>query len=277
MYANKVVEQAKKWLGKNEKDGSHKEIIDLYNKRKPLPRGYKVKYTDAWCATFVSAVAIALGYDYNIPVECSCGKMIALLQEKGIWDENDARVPKAGEIIFYYWKDNGKGDCTGFPNHVGIVEKVSNGIITVIEGNLNNAVERREIAINGKTIRGYGIPAYEEEKPVEEPVNKPTEEPKKPSKSITDVAKDVINGKYGNGAARKSKLEAEGYVYAEVQAEVNRLLKVPSTPAKKSVTEVAKEVINGKYGNGAERRRRIPAETGYTYAEVQKEVNRLLK
>lgn len=269
MYANKVVEQAKKWLGKNEKDGSHKEIIDLYNKRKPLPRGYKVKYTDAWCATFVSAVAIALGYDYNIPVECSCGKMIALLQEKGIWDENDARVPKAGEIIFYYWKDNGKGDCTGFPNHIGIVEKVSNGIITVIEGNLNNAVARREIAINGKTIRGYGIPAYEEEKPVEAP--------KKPLKSITDVAKDVINGKYGNGSARKAKLEVEGYNYADVQAEVNRLLKKPAaTPEKKSINVIAKEVINGKWGNGAKRKASLET-AGYNYYEVQAEVNKILR
>ena len=43
--------------------------------------------------------------------------------------------------------------------------------------------------------------------------------------SITDVAKKVINGYYGNGAERKKKLESEGYNYSEVQAEVNRLLK----------------------------------------------------
>lgn len=101
--------------------------------------------------------------------------------------------------------------------------------------------------------------------------------PEKPSvqevKSVTEVAKDVINGKYGNGAARKKNLEAAGYNYSEVQAEVNRLL----SPKKKSLSEVAKEVINGDYGNGAERKRRIPAETGYTYEEVQKEVNKMLK
>ena len=43
--------------------------------------------------------------------------------------------------------------------------------------------------------------------------------------SITDVAKKVINGYYGNGAERKKKLEADGYNYKEVQVEVNRLLK----------------------------------------------------
>ena len=53
-----VVSTARAWLGKIERDGSHREIIDLYNAHKPLARGYAVKYTDAWCATFVSAVAI---------------------------------------------------------------------------------------------------------------------------------------------------------------------------------------------------------------------------
>ncbi len=60
-YASKVVEQAKAWLGYKESNGTHKTIIDVYNSHKPLARGYKVKYTDAWCATFVSAVAVKLG------------------------------------------------------------------------------------------------------------------------------------------------------------------------------------------------------------------------
>ena len=71
-YASKVIAQAVAWLGKNEKDGSHKDMIDIYNAHRPLARGYKVKYTDAWCATFVSAVAVKLGYTGIIPTECSC-------------------------------------------------------------------------------------------------------------------------------------------------------------------------------------------------------------
>jgi hypothetical protein len=164
MNRSAVIEQAKKWIGKNESDGSHKEIIDIYNRRKPLPRGYKVKYTDKWCAPFVSAVFIALGYDYDIPVECSCGKMISLAQNAGIWVENDAYIPKPADIILYDWDDNGIGDNTGWADHIGIVEKVENGVITVIEGNFNNAVARREIAINGRYIRGYITPKYDTEK-----------------------------------------------------------------------------------------------------------------
>ncbi len=160
-YASEVVKQAIAWLGKKESDGSHKTIIDTYNAHKPLARGYKVKYTDAWCATFVSAVAIKLGYTGIIPTECGCDPMIALFKNLGAWVENDAYVPKAGDIIFYDWEDNASGDNKGSSDHVGIVEKVSGTVITVIEGNKNNAVERRALQVNGKYIRGYGVPKYD--------------------------------------------------------------------------------------------------------------------
>lgn len=221
MKGKKLVEQAKDWLGKRESDGSFKEIIDLYNGHTPLARGYKMKYTDAWCATFVSAAAIACGCTELIPAECSCGRMIQLMQEKGIWEENDAYRPKAGDILFYDWQDSGREDNTGWPDHVGIVEKVENGQITVIEGNLNNAVGRREIAVNARYIRGYGVPEYEEEEQPE--ADKPAETLQK---SLDEVAKEVINGKYGNGAERKRRIPEETpYSYEEVQARVNALLK----------------------------------------------------
>lgn len=162
-YASKIVEQAKAWLGKKESDGSHKAIIDVYNAHKPLARNYKVKYTDAWCATFVSAVAIKCGYTDIIPTECSCQNMIALFKEMGCWIENENRTPKAGDVIFYDWQDSGSGDNKGWSDHVGIVEKVSGGVITVIEGNYSNAVKRRTLNVNGKYIRGYGVPKYDAE------------------------------------------------------------------------------------------------------------------
>ena len=69
-------------------------------------------------------------------------------------------TPKPGDIIFYDWQDNGIGDNIGATDHVGIVENVINNVIVVIEGNKNNAVERREIQINGRYIRGFGVPKY---------------------------------------------------------------------------------------------------------------------
>lgn len=156
----KVVEAAKSWYGCKESNGSHKPIIDLYNSCKPLARGYAVKYTDAWCATFVSAVAIKAGLTDIIPRECGCGEYIKLAKNMGIWVENDAYVPQSADIVLYDWDDNGVGDNTGNPDHIGIVVSVSGSTIKVIEGNMSNAVGYRNLAVNGKFIRGFVTPKY---------------------------------------------------------------------------------------------------------------------
>lgn len=156
----KVVEIAKGWLGCKESDGSHKKIIDTYNACKPLPRSYAVKYTDAWCATFASAVGIKAGLTDIIPRECSCNQFIQLAKNMGIWVENDAYTPSAGDMILYDWDDNGVGDNTGSADHIGIVVSVSGGVIKVIEGNKSNAVGYRDLAVNGKYIRGFVTPKY---------------------------------------------------------------------------------------------------------------------
>lgn len=65
------------------------------------------------------------------------------------------------------------------------------------------------------------------------------------SKTITEVAKEVINGLWGNGEARKKKLVDAGYNYSEVQVEVNRLLGNNSKPA------VPKIEYYKKYSGGA--------------------------
>lgn len=156
----KVVGVLQGWIGRNESDGSHKEIIDTYNAHKPLARGYAVKYTDAWCAACASAAAIVAGLTDIIPTECGCAAMIELFKKLGSWEESDSYKPEPGDYIFYDWSDSGSGDNTGNPDHVGVVEKIAGSTITVIEGNKNNAVERRNIQVNGRYIRGYGVPKY---------------------------------------------------------------------------------------------------------------------
>lgn len=163
-YASKVVEQAKAWLGLKESDGSFKVIIDTYNSQAELPRGYKLKYTDPWCAGFASALAVKLGYTDIIPPECSCTRMIQKLKAIGAWDERDDRVPNPGELLFFNWEAASTGDDTTDADHVGIVESVKNGVITVIEGNYSNSVKRRQIPVNHRYIRGYGVPKYDTEK-----------------------------------------------------------------------------------------------------------------
>lgn len=208
-----VVKQAQAWIGLKESNGSHKQIIDLYNSHKPLARGYKVKYTDAWCATFVSAVAIKLGYTAIIPTECGCDKQIALFKKLGEWQEKDSYKPSPGDVIYYDWQDSGSGDNTGGADHVGIVEKVSGNTITVIEGNKSDAVGRRTLAVNGKFIRGYGVPKYGAS-------GNPTPAPSKPSTSTSSNNKlgDIaVDGQWGCATTKKAQqvfgcAAVDGYV-----------------------------------------------------------------
>lgn len=158
---NRVVTISQTYLGVHEGSEQHKAIVDTYNDRIPLPRGYRVKYTDPWCATFVSAVAIKAGLTNIIPVECSCAELIRLAGQIGSWAEDDAHVPSPGDLILYDWQDTGVGDNRGAPDHVGIVEKVTNGkTIYIIEGNYSNMVKRRMLAVDSRSIRGYICPKY---------------------------------------------------------------------------------------------------------------------
>lgn len=186
-YRQAVVDQCKKWIGKKESDGSHKVIIDVYNTGRPYG-AYKMTYYDAWCACFVSAVAIILGYTSIIPVAVGCSAMMEAFKKKGRWVERDDYVPDIGDVVFYDWQDGTdykKTDNHGSPDHVGYVYKVSGKKITVCEGNCSNMVKLRELEVNGRYIRGFGIPKYTDKSApkTEEPKQ---EEPKKTeTKTVT--------------------------------------------------------------------------------------------
>ena len=93
-------------------------------------------------------------------------------------------------------------------------------------------------------------------------------------KTIEELAREVIAGKWGNGYTRKTRLTKAGYDYTAVQARVSEIMDANKEP-KKSIDEIAREVIAGKWGNGADRKARLKA-AGYDYATVQKRVNQLL-
>lgn len=98
------------------------------------------------------------------------------------------------------------------------------------------------------------------------------------SKSVEELAREVIAGKYGNGDARKSAL---GSKYAEVQAKVNEILNgskpapaptptpAPSNESNDDLLTLVRKTIRGDFGNGEARKKAL----GSRYAEVQKQVN----
>ena len=156
-----VVEAAESYLGCNEADGSHEAIIDLYNSHEPLAMDYEVQYTDSWCSTFVSAVAIQCRLTDIIPTECGCERQIGLFQEIGCWEEDDAAIPQPGDLIFYDWDESGFADCTGWSDHVGIVVGTKYPFVKVIEGNKDDSVTYRILLLNDIHIRGYAQPDYD--------------------------------------------------------------------------------------------------------------------
>ena len=234
----KVVDTASAWLGTREYSAKHQEMLDIYNAQRPLPRGTRMLSSWPWCAAFVSTISLQCGLRDIMPTECGCPSMIRLYQDIGRWVEDDGYTPSPGDVIFYDWQDSGIGDNVGQPDHVGIVVGCTDGMMTIIEGNCDNAVKLRQIAVNARFIRGYGVPDFAsksdgaEPQPTPEPEPAPTPEPEpEPEKPdgdttvapfITQVAREVINGKWGNGQARKDALSV--WFVKAVQDEVNRIL-----------------------------------------------------
>lgn len=257
-YRSEVVKLAQSWVGLKEADGSYKKIIDIYNGYKgKLPRGLKMKYEWAWCACTWSAIAIKLGYTDVMPIEISCQNLISEAQKMGIWKEEDSYIPSPGDAILYDWDDNGAGDCTGWADHVGVVEKVNktSGYMTVIEGNYSDSVKRRTISINGRYIRGFITPKYSKEVSTTKP---PVQNG---NKTTFEVAREVIAGDWGNGKDRENAITKAGYDYEDVRRIVNYILNAKNTaimvksaslsqPIKKRVYAGCKPKKNSKMYEG---------------------------
>ena len=112
-----------------------------------------------WCACFVSCCADQCGYiDTGVcPKFAGCGNGVQWFQERGQWmDGSDEPAP--GMIIFFDWDNTGgSGPQDGEADHVGIVQKVEDGIIYTIEGNSGNLCRVNRYPVGQYEIMGYGV------------------------------------------------------------------------------------------------------------------------
>lgn len=161
------------WLGFSETNGKFKQIIDIYNEDKPLPRGYAVKYTDEWCDTAISAAGIKAGVKDLVGKECGCEEHIKIFKQMDIWIEDGTITPQPKDIILYNW-DQKVQPNDGRADHIGVVESVSNGQITAIEGNKGEMVARRVLSVGNGYIRGYARPKFDTTQEVSSPTIVPT-------------------------------------------------------------------------------------------------------
>ena len=172
--------------------------------------------------------------------------------------------PTLGGIMVWQ-KGNTLGGNDG-AGHVAIVERIdsANQIYTSESGygssafwnSIRNNNNGRWGMGNGYTFRGCIInPAIGDVHYVEPP---------KPTKTVDELAREVINGDWGNGQERKDRLTQAGYNYDEVQARVNEILE-PSV----DLLDLVRKTIRGDFGNGEARKKAL----GSKYEEVQIQVN----
>lgn len=190
------------------------------------------KPTDSECNVLANCVGYAYGRFNEIGGYGYCKYLAPVNAENFIRYKGSCKTgmtPKVGACMVW----EGKGDLAG---HVAIVEKVydNNHVYTSESGygskkpfwnsHRYNNNGRWGCNSNYKFLGFIYNPAVKDE---------PAPAPK-PSKSVDELAKEVIRGNWGNGQERKDRLTAAGYNYSTVQARVNEMLS-GNKPAPKPV------------------------------------------
>ena len=94
--------------------------------------------------------------------------------------------------------------------------------------------------------------------------------------SENEIVQQVMQGEWGNGQERIQRLTEAGYDAGLIQEKVNLALQGSQINDTKTMDAVAYEVIQGDWGNGEERKKRLEA-AGYDYDAVQQRVNEILE
>ena len=147
---NRIIEVAKNEVGYKEYSDNHTKYGEWYGVQ------------DEWCAIFVSWLAYQVGIlDCLIPKQAYVPSMVSWYKNKGLFKAR-GYYPTTGDIIFFDYNSN------GVPDHVGIVEKCENGVVSAIEGNKSKMVKCCTYNVNNAYIYGFGIVQYPQEEKKEE-------------------------------------------------------------------------------------------------------------
>lgn len=233
----KFIETAKKYIGYNEADGSweviRKGYDEMVDKTDVVSRwGCRKLYFAKqwhWCEAFVSAMAFFAGCTDVVPCEMSCWS-VQQMAKKGLngskWiPYGSSTRPQIGDLVLFDWS-GGHSDT----DHVGIVASVSSSGFTTIEGNTQGTgsgdnylgkVGTRSLNWNNNYVTGFILCNFPKSSESTTPVT-----PKElTEEEVLKIAKEVIDGKWGNGEDRKKRLTNAGYNYSVIQSVVNQLVK----------------------------------------------------
>lgn len=116
---------------------------------------YGYPYRVEWCVIFVSWCADQCGYldEGVLPKMEGVLPLVDWFRERDQWQYRDYE-PNPGDLIFYDWENDGIAD------HVGIVERVENGLIYSIEGNVDDRCIENSHYTGTPSIYGFGLPQY---------------------------------------------------------------------------------------------------------------------
>ena len=115
-----------------------------------------------WCACFVSWCANECGYiDAGvIPKFAGCTGGSNWFKDRGQWQDGGYE-PRPGDLIFFDWDEKGSsGPQDDVPDHVGIVERVENGVVYTVEGNSGDSCRQNTYSVGHYEIWGYATPVY---------------------------------------------------------------------------------------------------------------------
>lgn len=179
------------------------------------------------------------------------------------------KTPKLGAIAC--WRKGEAGYAQDGAGHVAVVENIleDGSIVTSNSNYLGTRFYMRTIRPPFDIGRSYTFQGF-----IYSPIDFSPYHPVH-RKSLVLLAEEVISGKWGNGVDRKAKLLTAGYSPSEVQSKVNELIFTKKVNPRKTIDELAQEVIMGKWGTGYTRHINLQR-AGYNYTEVQKRVNQIL-
>jgi lysozyme len=131
------------------------------------------------------------------------------------------------------WQYSSKGKVNGISGNVDLDYSYTDFVTTIKNGGFNGYGKNTSAASTSTTTSS--------------------------KKSVDEIAKEVVAGKWGNGDDRKSKLTSAGYDYSTVQAKVNELLKPSSTSTATYYTVRSGDTLSA-----------IAKKYGTTVAKIQK-------
>lgn len=242
--------------------------------------------TDSACNVLANCVGYACGRFNEIigsmkypSLNCNAENFIERAKSLGL---TISPVPTLGGIMV--WQKGTTLSGSDGAGHVAIVERIdSANQIYTSESGYGSSAFWNSIRTNSNGRWGLGS-EYTFRGCIVNPAigNVTASQPSTPTqpssnianKSVDELAREVIAGKYGNGDIRRQAL---GSKYSEVQARVNEILAgnkpapqpTPAPAPSVDILTLVKKTIRGDFGNGQARKNAL----GSNYAEVQRQVN----